>query len=57
MRYKVYNVTEGRFVTDEHPCWILKPDGSLKINDYGDEVKDLNCIPLFFSNGIRWLLY
>jgi len=36
-----------RYVEDDTRV-ILKPDGRLAINDYGDEVGLQNCIPVFF---------
>lgn len=47
MRYKVYDTRTGKNVTDD-PSWILKPDGSLKQNDYGDEIGVPNCVALFY---------
>lgn len=47
MRYAVYDITKGRFITDE-PDLILKPDGHLCRNDYGDEVEVKDCIVLFY---------
>lgn len=47
MRYKVYDTVSKRFVTDD-PTLILKPDGRLASNDYGDEVEIPHCIAVFF---------
>ena len=47
MRYKVYDTVRKRYITND-PTIILKPDGRLAINDYGDEIGIPYCIALFF---------
>ena len=47
MRYKVYDTISGKFVTDD-PTWIVKPDGRLAQNDFGDEVGAPHCIAIFY---------
>lgn len=47
MRYKVYDTWRKCFVTDD-PCIILKPDGRLAVNEYGDETGIPHCIALFY---------
>lgn len=37
MRYKVYDTVNRQDITDD-PTLILKPDGRLALNDYGDEI-------------------
>lgn len=36
MKYRVFNTIENRYVTDEKK-WVLKPNGRLAANEYGDE--------------------
>lgn len=47
MRYKVYDTGRKCFVTDD-PCIVLKPDGRLAVNEYGDEIGIPHCIALFY---------
>lgn len=47
MRYKVYDITGGRYITDDSDL-ILKPDGRIARNEYGDEVGIQNCAVLFY---------
>ena len=46
MRYKVYDMVKKEYIADS--SLILKPDGSLATNYYGDEISLPNCIALFF---------
>lgn len=50
MRYRVYDTVKQCYVTDE-PGWIIKPNGELALNEYGDETGMPNCISEF-SLGI-----
>lgn len=57
MKYRVYDTVKEKYVT-ENPCWILKPDGTLKYNDYGDETGMPHCIAEFSTgetdkNGVE----
>lgn len=47
MRYKVYNTAIKQYVTDDQDI-ILKPDGTLATNYYGDEIGLPHCIVLFY---------
>lgn len=47
MRYKVYDTIKKKFITNDSGL-ILKPNGRLAFNDYGDEVGVPHCITLFF---------
>lgn len=47
MRYKVYDTGRKCFVTDD-PYIVLKPDGRLAVNEYGDEIGIPQCIALFY---------
>ena len=47
MRYKVYNTVTKCFINDIKD-FVLKPDGRLAINEYGDEIGVPYCIPIFF---------
>ena len=47
MRYKVYDTIKKKFITNDSDL-ILKPNGRLALNDYGDEVGVPHCIALFF---------
>lgn len=50
MKYRVYDTKRKKYVTD-FPYWMLKPNGELVENDYGDEVGHPDCI-VEFSSGI-----
>lgn len=43
MKYRVFNTIENRYVTDEKD-WVLKPNGRLAVNEYGDEIGYPHCI-------------
>ena len=47
MRYKVYNTAEKKFVANDRD-FILKPNGELCVNEYGDEIGRDDCIAIFF---------
>lgn len=47
MRYKVFDTRTKSFVID-NSSFILKPDGRLAVNEYGDEIGVPYCIPIFF---------
>ena len=47
MRYEVYDTIKQKFITDD-PTLILKPNGRLASNDYGDEIGIPHCIALFY---------
>lgn len=47
MRYKVYDTVRKQYVADDS-AFILKPDGRLARNEYGDEIGIPHCIALFF---------
>lgn len=47
MRYKVYDTWRKCIVTDDS-CIVLKPDGRLAVNEYGDEIGIPHCIVLFY---------
>lgn len=47
MKYKVYDTIARQYVAEDTNM-ILKPDGKLAINEYGDEIGISNCIALFF---------
>nr|DAG62541.1 MAG TPA: hypothetical protein [Caudoviricetes sp.] len=47
MRYKVYDTVRQKYITDD-PDLILKPDGRLAVNDFGDEVGIPHCIVTFY---------
>ena len=47
MKYKIYDTRTGSFVVDDEN-FILKPNGKLAINEYGDEIGVSYCIPIFF---------
>ena len=47
MRYKVYDTVNRKYITDD-PTLILKPDGRLASNDWGDEVGIPHCLALFY---------
>lgn len=46
MRYKVFDTVTKQYITDDR--LILKPDGRLALNDYGDEIGLPNCIAMFY---------
>lgn len=46
MRYKVYDTVYQKYITDD-PDLILKPDGRLAVNDFGDETGIPNCVTMF----------
>ena len=46
MRYKVYDTVKEKYITD--PALILKPDGTIATNYYGDEIGLQHCIVLFY---------
>lgn len=46
MRYKVYDTVKKNFIND--PALILKPDGTIATNCYGDEIGLPHCVALFF---------
>lgn len=46
MKYRVFNTIENRYVTDEKD-WVLKPNGRLAVNEYGDEIGYPHCIVEF----------
>lgn len=48
VKYRVYDTTQKKYVTDE-PRWVLKPNGKLFENDYGDEVGHSDCVIEFGS--------
>ena len=50
MKYRVYDTKRKKYVTDL-PYWILKPNGELAENLYGDEIGRSECI-VEFSSGI-----
>lgn len=50
MKYRVYDTKRKKYVTD-FPYQMLKPNGELVENDYGDEVGHPECI-VEFSSGI-----
>lgn len=50
MRYKVYDTVKKQYITDD-PAFILKPDGRLASNYYGDEVGIPYCIALFYPTA------
>lgn len=58
MKYKVYNIVKKKFENDIKE-FILKPDGRLAVNDYGDETGRLDCIAIFFpdnrTDGMRYV--
>ena len=47
MRYKVYDTINKKYITDDQDL-ILKPDGRIARNDYGDEVGIEGCVVLFY---------
>lgn len=47
MRYKVYDTVHQKYITDD-PRLILKPDGRLAVNDFGDEIGISHCIVMFY---------
>lgn len=47
MKYRTYDTTTRSFVVDDKN-FILKPDGRLAINEYGDEIGMPYCVPIFF---------
>lgn len=49
MKYRVYDTDKKKYVTDDY-SWILKPNGVLKYNNYGDETGMSHCI-VEFSTG------
>lgn len=49
MTYKVIDLDTNKYLSDEHnTAIILKPDGRIAYNDYGDETGIPNCVVLFF---------
>ncbi len=53
MRYKVYDTIKRQYITDD-PTLILKPDGRLASNDYGDEIGIPHCIALFYPTDSNY---
>lgn len=47
MRYKVYDTIKKKFIADDSDM-ILKPNGRLALNDYGDEIGVSHCVALFY---------
>lgn len=47
MWYKVYDTIKKKFIANNSDI-ILKPNGRLASNDYGDEIGVSHCIALFF---------
>ena len=47
IRYKVYDTWRKCFVPDDQSI-VLKPDGRLAVNEYGDEIGIPYCIALFY---------
>lgn len=33
--YKVIDIRNGKDITNDY-CWVIRPDGSLAYNEYGD---------------------
>lgn len=50
MRYKVYNTIEKKFIANDRD-FILKPNGELCVNEYGDEIGRDDCIAVFFPSA------
>lgn len=50
MKYRVFDTIKKRYVTEDN-AWILKPDGSLSVNDHGDEIGCPHCT-VEFSTGL-----
>lgn len=49
MKYKVIDVTTNKCISSEdNTSIILKPDGRVAYNDYGDEIGIPNCVVLFY---------
>ena len=55
MKYRVYNTVKKQFIEDD-PTIILKPNGKLAINDYGDEMELPNCIAIFHPTNYDWYI-
>lgn len=47
MRYKVYDTINKKYITDDQDL-ILKPDGRIARNEYGDEIGIEGCVVLFY---------
>ena len=47
MRYRVYDTIAKAFI-DNDSDFILKPEGRLAINEYGDEIGQPHCVAIFF---------
>lgn len=47
MKYRVYNIKTHSFVNDDSD-FIIKPDGTLAVNRYGDEIAQPDCTAIFF---------
>ena len=52
MRYEVYDTFKKKYITDD-PALILKPDGTLALNEYGDEIGIPHCIVLFYPTASK----
>ncbi len=49
MTYKVISLDTNECLSDEsNTSIILKPDGRIAYNDYGDEIGIQNCVVIFF---------
>lgn len=51
MRYEVYDLTTRNCISnDPNTSIILKPNGRIAYNDYGDEIEINNATVIFFPN-------
>lgn len=43
MKYRVFDKRTKEDITDKY-CWIIRPNGELRYNEYGDLIGDFNAI-------------
>jgi hypothetical protein len=47
LTYRVIDTRTGKDITEDY-CWVIRPDGSLSYNDYGDLI-GLTCAKAIFT--------
>lgn len=54
MKYEVYDLVTRKRITDDYN-FVLKPDGRIAYNDYGDEIGLENVTAIFFPADNEYL--
>ena len=52
MKYRVFDKTTYEDITDKY-CWVIRPNGTLYYNEYGDLIGYPNAIYISVSNRYK----